>query len=194
LYGGRALEAMTGRLWFAAIFILGGLAGGAASLGGNAHNVVSVGASGAIMAVLAATYVLAFHYGAGSRRSAIQSNALRLLIPSLIPLGVSFSTSAIDYHAHFGGTVAGALIAAMLLAIWPSRDATPRLSFLAALIVAMGLSATIYSAAANAGTYRVYNMARLLIPAADVPQGRSQAVVHKWHICAAAKRYRGLAG
>jgi rhomboid protease GluP len=177
-YAGRALEAMIGRLWFATIFILGGLAGGVASLGGNAHNVVSVGASGAIMAVLAATYVLAFHYGVGPRRSAIQSSALRLLIPSLIPLGVSFSASAIDYHAHFGGTVGGALMAAMLLAIWSKRNATPGLSFLAAAIVAVGLSATVYSAAANASTYRIYNMTHLLIPAADIPKG-TPAVVAK---------------
>jgi rhomboid protease GluP len=177
-YGGRALEAMIGRLWFATIFILGGLAGAAASLGGNPHNVVSVGASGAIMAVLAATYVLALHYGPGPRRSATQSHALRLLIPSLIPLGVSFSTSAVDYHAHFGGTVAGALIAALLLAIWSSRDATPGMSFVAAAILAIGLSATVYSAAANAGTYRIYNMTHLLIPSADIPKG-TPAVVAK---------------
>lgn len=169
-YGGRVLEAMIGRLWFAAVFIIGGIAGGGASLAGNAHNIVSVGASGAIMAVLAATYVLALHFEPGSRRSTIQNNALRLLIPSLIPLGVSFSGSAVDYHAHFGGAIAGTAMAAMLLAIWSSRDAMPALPRVAAAIVTLGFLATIYSAAANANTYRIYNMTQLLIPMAEIPK------------------------
>jgi rhomboid protease GluP len=169
-YGGRALEAMIGRSWFALIFILGGIVGALASLGGNAHNVVSVGASGAIMAVLAATYLLAFHYEAGAHRSAAQSSAMRLLIPSLIPLGLSLGGNVIDYHAHFGGAAAGALMGAALLAIWPVRATTPALSRLAALIVALGLSATVYSAVAGAGTYHVYNMTRSLIPAAELPK------------------------
>ena len=178
LYAGRVLEVMIGRLWFAAVFIIGGIAGCGVSLVTNAHNIVSVGASGAIMAVLAATYALAFHYDSDSQRSTIQINALRLLIPSLIPLGVNFSASATDYGAHFGGTIAGTIMGLILLAIWSRRDAMPALPRVATAIVALGLLATSYSVAANAHGYRIYNMKRLLIPAADIPK-ESTAIIAK---------------
>jgi rhomboid protease GluP len=169
-YSGRVLEGMIGRSWFAAVFIIGGIAGALMSLAVNAHNVVSVGASGAIMAVLAASFVLAFHYEPGSRRQAIQASALRFLIPSLIPLGVSLSSGATDYGAHFGGAIAGAMMAAMLLTGWRGCDSRPSLSRVAGAIVALGLFAATYSAAANAHEYRIYNLQRLLIPAAEIPK------------------------
>jgi rhomboid protease GluP len=169
-YSGRVLEGMIGRSWFAAVFIIGGIAGALMSLAVNAHNVVSVGASGAIMAVLAASFVLAFHYEPGSRRQAIQASALRFLIPSLIPLGVSLSSGATDYGAHFGGALAGAMMAVMLLTGWRSCDTRPSLSRVAGAIVALGLFAATYSAAANAHEYRIYNLQRLLIPAAEIPK------------------------
>jgi rhomboid protease GluP len=171
LFAGRALEGMIGRLWFAAVFTVGGVAGGAASLLVNAHNIVSVGASGAIMAILAATFVLSFHRESGPSRLALQILALRFLIPSLIPLGVSASSSsAIDYGAHFGGAIAGAIMGGLLLAIWSRDDVMPALSRVATVIVALGLLATSYSAVANAHEYRIYNMKRLLIPAAEIPE------------------------
>jgi rhomboid protease GluP len=170
-YAGRVLENMIGRLWFAAVFIVGGIGGGLMSLLINSHNLVSVGASGAIMAVLAANIVLAFHYDSGSQRSTMQQNALRLLIPSLIPLGVSHGASTIDYGAHFGGAIAGAIVAAVLLSIWRNCDSKPSLPRVAFAIVVMGLLATSYSTAAIAYTYPKYTLQRLLIPAAEIPQG-----------------------
>ena len=167
-YAGRVLEAMIGRLWFASVFIIGGFAGGVMSLAVNAHNIVSVGASGAIMAVLSATLVLAFHHDAGTERSEMQGNALRLLIPSLIPVG--FGASKIDFGAHFGGAIGGAVIAALLLAIWSRNDTFPALRRVAIAIVALGLIAICYSASANAIGYRSLGLKRLLIPAADIPK------------------------
>ncbi len=41
------------------------------------------------------------------------------------------------------------------------------------MIVALGLAAVSYSAVANAQTYRVYNLHRFLIPAAEIPQGHA---------------------
>jgi rhomboid protease GluP len=169
-FSGRALENMIGRSWFAVVFIIGGIGGGLMSLAVNAHNVVSVGVSGAIMALLAARCVLAFHYESRSQRQAIQSNALWLLIPSLIPHGASHSAAATDYGAHFGGAITGVIMAAMLLACWRSRDATPSLPRVAGTIVALGLFAASYSAAANAHEYRIYNLQRLLIPSAEIPR------------------------
>ncbi|HJZ19779.1 MAG TPA: rhomboid family intramembrane serine protease [Bradyrhizobium sp.] len=169
-FSGRAVERMIGRSWFAAVFIIGAIAGGLMSLVVNAHNVVSVGASGAIMALLAARYALAFHYEPGSQRQAMQSNALRLLIPSLIPLGAGHASGAVDYGAHFGGAIAGVIMAAILLACWRRRDTTPSRARVAGAIVALGLFAASYSAAANAHEYRIYNLQRQLIPASDIPR------------------------
>jgi rhomboid protease GluP len=175
-FAGRVLEGMIGRMWFAAVFIIGGIAGGIASLMVNAHNIVSVGASGAIMAILAATFVLSFHHESGPKRVALQVIALRFLIPSLIPLGVSASGSATDYGAHFGGTIAGAAMGAVLLAIWSSRKAVPALPRIATVIVALGLLATGYSAVANAHEYRIYNLKHLLIPAAEIPKDHAAII------------------
>src|ERR1700722_6830342 len=107
---------MNGRSWCAAVFMIGGIGGSLMSLAVNAHNVVSVGVSGVIMALLAARFVLAFHYEPGSQRQAMQTNALWLLIPSLIPHGASHGSAATDYGAHFGGAIAGVIMAAILLA------------------------------------------------------------------------------
>jgi rhomboid protease GluP len=164
---GSMLELAVGRLWFAAIYAVGGVAGGLASLALNAYNVVSVGASGAIMAVLAAIFVLSFHFEAGDRRKGMQSTSLRFLIPSLIPLGTSHGT-AVDYGAHFGGAVAGAIMGAMLLLVW--RGQKPALTNVAAVIAALAVIATGYSALAGARAYPGYSQFRLLIPARQFPE------------------------
>jgi rhomboid protease GluP len=166
-YAGRMLEGMIGRLWFAAIFILGGLAGCAMSLAVNGPNIVSVGASGALMAVLSATIVLAWHDDAVTTRRGKQGQALFLLIPSLIPIG--FSAGKIDYAGHFGGAIGGVILGGMLLAIWSKHDAMPGLRRVAAAIMVLGLLGTGYSASANADGYRSFGLKRLLIPAAEIP-------------------------
>ena len=171
---GRVLEAMIGRWWFASVFVIGGLAGGAMSLAVNAHNIVSVGASGAIMAVLSATLVLAGHYDAGEARLEMQGKVLQLLIPSLIP--ISLGATKIDFGAHFGGAIGGAIVGGILLAIWSKHDTIPALRRVAAAIVVLGLLATGYAACATADGYRAFGLKRLLIPAAEIP--KDDATMH----------------
>ena len=60
LVAGVVLEQRLGSAWFAAIFLLGGVASSVASLVYGSPHIVSVGASGAIMAVLVATLVETF--------------------------------------------------------------------------------------------------------------------------------------
>jgi len=167
-YAGRMLEGMIGRWWFAAIFILGGLAGCAMSLAINAPNIVSVGASGALMAVLSATIVLAWHDDDVATRRGKQGQALFLLIPSLIPIG--FGAGKVDFAAHFGGAIGGAVIGGILLAIWSKHDAMPALRRVAAVIVVIGLACTANAANASYNGYRTFSLKRFLIPAAEMPQ------------------------
>ena len=54
LLAGWTLEPLIGRAWLLALFVLGALGGSAMSFAWNDPNVVSVGASGAIMGLLAA--------------------------------------------------------------------------------------------------------------------------------------------
>src|SRR5262245_36217348 len=59
---GAILESLVGRAWLAALFVVGGLGGALMSLALNPSNLVSVGASGAIMGLFAAILVLSYHY------------------------------------------------------------------------------------------------------------------------------------
>lgn len=112
---GSQLESMFGHLRFWLIFLLGGLTGSIASalLGGNIY---SVGASGAVFAVLGAQFVFLYKHrkllGAAGRsqmRSLITLGAMNLalgLISSLSPSG-----GRIDNWAHLGGAVGGLALA-----------------------------------------------------------------------------------
>src|SRR5207237_4926866 len=115
---------LVGRAWLFALFFIGTLGGSLMSLAINPADVVSVGASGAIMGLLAAALVLALRFPAGPQRTAIHMGLLRVFIPSLIPLAVH-SGERIDFAAHLGGDLVGWLIGAILLISWPRPAARP---------------------------------------------------------------------
>jgi membrane associated rhomboid family serine protease len=115
LMGGWLLERLLGRLWFFALFVIGAFGGSLMSLAVGSPNLISVGASGALMGLFAALCVSSFRLPPGTpARSRMQVASARVLVPSLLPV---FSTSSvhIDYGAHFGGALSGALVAAFLL-------------------------------------------------------------------------------
>ena len=76
---GSLLERAVGKLWFAAFFVVGALGGAAGSLLVNPHSLVSVGASGAIMGLFAAMFVISFRYTSGHDRSSLQRRAVQVL-------------------------------------------------------------------------------------------------------------------
>src|SRR5258708_37127706 len=92
LFAGWILQPVIGHAWFAALFVVGALGGAAGSLAANSPNIVSVGASGAIMALLAAALTCSFIFESVQLRRRMQKVSLRFLIPSLapalLPLGV----------------------------------------------------------------------------------------------------------
>jgi rhomboid protease GluP len=140
MLAGTVLEGLLGRAWLLALFTVGALGGGAMSYLINDAHLVSVGASGAIMALLAAAFVSSARLPQGAERSSIQMMMARILIPSLLPLGMAASEGqTIDYAGHAGGTIVGAVMGVLLLATWGAREPHPRFRGLARLLAAAGV-------------------------------------------------------
>jgi len=111
-----------GHAWFAALFVVGALGGAAGSLAANAPNVLSVGASGAIMALLAAALVCSFIFESVQLRRRMQKVSLRFLIPSLapalLPLGVgAFALAQDDLRDAMLMTLIGRIFLATALSL-----------------------------------------------------------------------------
>src|SRR5258706_6029303 len=142
LFAGWILERVIGHAWFAALFVLGALGGAAGSLAANSPNVLSVGASGAIMAFLAAALVCSFIFESTQLRRRMQNVSLRFFIqslaPALLPLGAGAGT---DDGANIGGALAGAAMGFVLGEIWPEESPTLKGERFAAAIAIAGLLA-----------------------------------------------------
>jgi membrane associated rhomboid family serine protease len=185
LWGGWLLERLVGRLWFFSFFAVGALGGSLLSLAVMPANMISVGASGALMGLFAALFVGSFRLASGSDgRVRLQVNSLRILIPSLLPL---FSTSVghIDYGAHFGGALSGAAMAALLLKHWPQTARLPQLRRVAIGIAAGGGILFAASAGFAIAKYSKYDVT--LIPHAELGQlpariVASEAPDYEWSI------------
>jgi rhomboid protease GluP len=170
LLAGYALERAAGRLWFAALFVIGALGGACGSLLINPHNLVSVGASGAIMGLFAAVYVISFRYTNGQDRLGLQRRAIQILIPSLLPLASAAGTEKVDYGAHAGGAIAGAIAAFVLLKFWRKTDVLPGFRGVAMSIMAAGLLGALAAGIAVPLKYRFWTAAARLIPSEQVPK------------------------
>jgi TPR repeat protein/membrane associated rhomboid family serine protease/lipoprotein NlpI len=136
LIAGLILEGQVGRAWFLAIFMISGIGGSLMSITFNPATVSSVGASGAIMGLLAAAFVITFRQSPGAARGPERGRLLGLLIPALIPAA---SIEHIDVAAHLGGAIAGAMVGILIVAIWRRGLPLPRLRALAAAMVAANL-------------------------------------------------------
>jgi rhomboid protease GluP len=138
---GFFLESLIGRRWYAATFAIGAVAGTIASISLNDPHLVSVGASGGIMALLGATFVCSFGDGADEKRSArMRRLSLRLLIPSLLPLAAHVDTSA-----HLGGAAAGGCIGFLLQIVWREGTDRPGHARVAGAISAVGAMVAVIS-------------------------------------------------
>jgi rhomboid protease GluP len=122
---GTMLERLIGRAWLAAAFFAGAWGGSIGSLVLSGVSLTtSVGASGAIMALVALLFTLSFHSEATLRARRYRRIALGLLIPALVP-SVARDGALIDIGCHFGGVVAGTAIGFYLLIIWPETGEKP---------------------------------------------------------------------
>ena len=142
---GRSLEPLVGRWWFLALFFIGGLSGSLMSLLLNPPEIVSIGASGAIMALLAAGYLCSFRLPWGAARNQAQMQLISVLIPSLLPLAMLQTGVHVDYAAHLGGALSGGIAGLALFRIWPLDQPLPRFRQLAAVLAIVGVGSTVLS-------------------------------------------------
>ncbi len=153
--GGVVLEGLLGRAWLGALFVIGALGGSLASVLINDPGVVSVGASGAIMGLLAAAMVASYRLPL-SQRAKVQMPLVQMLVPSLIPIAVQRSGGHVDFAAHFGGAITGALAGLYLLRTWPVAEPHPRFRRAAAALAMAGAAAYLISFGQVSRAYAVY--------------------------------------
>ena len=124
---GPPLEAALGRLRFAALYLLSALGGSVTAFLLAPQNTLGVGASGAIFGLFGAYYVVVRRLG-GSTGSIVGLLAVNLVITFAVPF--------IDWRAHLGGLVTGALVSAALVhAPRSRRDLVQAASCVAVLVL-----------------------------------------------------------
>jgi rhomboid protease GluP len=181
LFAGMILERLIGASWFAALFVIAGLGGAAGSLALNPARVVSVGASGAIVGLLAAAFVCSFTFESEQLRRRMRKVSLRFLVPSLLPALLPLGAATqVDYGAHIGGAIAGAVMGFVLSESWPQASLRPAFERFAAAFAAAG---TLLAAAAFAliavhySDYASAAVARsVLIPQSELPRTEDDSI------------------
>lgn len=111
---GSALEPVLGRWRFLTLYVLSGLGGSVVSLLGLADNQASLGASGAVFGLFGALFIVARRLGADTSF---------IVIILAINVIIGFTVPSIDWRAHLGGLVTGAVLA-LVFAHAPPRHRT----------------------------------------------------------------------
>ena len=136
---GWRLERLIGAPWVLAIFALSALGGELGSTLLTPAGAASVGASGAIMGLLGAALSSSFHAAAFDVAGKLRGLALRFCLPALIP-----TSGHVDYAAHFGGALTGAVLGLVLHAVWPEMEDRPHREGTAATVaVGLGIAAAV---------------------------------------------------
>lgn len=145
-FAGLILEPIIGAAWFAALFVLSALGGSVGSILQNDPNVVSVGASGGIMGLLAGAFFCSFVFEDRKRRLRMQAISLRIMVPALLPalFPAAGTGGHVDYGAHVGGFALGGLLGIFFNDMLSDRDLMPFRG------VAAAMSATACALAAGA--------------------------------------------
>jgi rhomboid protease GluP len=181
LFIGATLERLVGRAWLAALFVVSALGGALGGLLLNPVDLPSVGASGAIMGLLGAAFVLSFHPEAYGQRRRLRWIVAFLAIPALIPTAAApGAPMLVDYSCHFGGVITGVVAGFLLQMIWPENAPHPLFSGFAAKLGMVGLGAAAAAFGAVALHYPDYAArGQLLMPEAETPktvaEGASQS-------------------
>lgn len=138
---GRNLEQMLGRSMYTGLYLLAGLGGSlAVQLWGytsiDALRTPTVGASGAIFGILAATLVV-------YRRLSINITTLAVLI--VINFAIGFLPgAAISWQAHLGGMIVGAITVALLMSKRGTRKRNGRVTILITVAIVLIALSFIY--------------------------------------------------
>lgn len=179
-FAGLILERLVGPSWFAALFVVAALGGAAGTLAVNPPNILSVGASGAIVGLLATAFVCSFLFEGVQLRRRMQKISLRFLVPSLVPALLPVSAASgtqIDYGAHIGGAIAGVAMGFLLSEMWPETSPRPPLRRLAAAIAIAGSLAAAAGFLLTAGHYADYaSRSAILMPDSELPTNPEDGV------------------
>ena len=130
---GPVLERALGRLRFTALYVLSALGGSVLSYLLSDPLQLGVGASGAIFGLFGAYYVVVRRLG-GETRSIVLLLAVNLVITFSIPI--------IDWRAHLGGLVTGAVVATAFAYV-PRGPTRGRLQAVACVAVGLVLAAVV---------------------------------------------------
>jgi membrane associated rhomboid family serine protease len=126
---GRSLEQVFGPLRFLTIFLIAGFGGAVASYWFNDPNSIGIGASGAIFGLFAAMFVFGREHRVNTQEI-VGVIGLNLVLGFVIP--------GVDWHAHLGGLVVGAVVG---WGVIPSR--TRALQGLVPLVTVLLLGAAV---------------------------------------------------
>lgn len=130
---GPDLERFLGRIRFSIVYFVAALGGGVASYYFSDVNTISVGASGAIFGLMGASIAVGHEVRADIRQY-VSLFAINVMI--------GFMSPGIDWRAHLGGAVAGALTAWFMLRGQKLRNAGIEYAGIAVIILVL-VAATI---------------------------------------------------
>ncbi len=105
---GPPLEAALGRVRYLSLYLLSALGGSAASYAFNAPSGASLGASGAVFGLLGAFFVV-------NRKFGRDNSGLLVLVAINLAIAFLPGFNNIDWHAHVGGLITGALVASVMV-------------------------------------------------------------------------------
>jgi rhomboid protease GluP len=174
LLAGWLLEPLIGRAWYVAIFTVGAVAGSIGSLLAS-DAIVSIGASGAIMALLAAVLVWCIPFEDQVRGKRLRRYAIWMFVSALIPA----AGGHVDLGAHMGGAVAGGLFGFLLQIVWPETEERPGHAQFATYISAGGLAMAALAFALTAAfpTPKVgQDIQSALIPQSELPHSTEEGI------------------
>jgi membrane associated rhomboid family serine protease len=136
---GPILESALGRARYLSLYLLSALGGSTAAFLLAPPNQPSVGASGAIFGLFGAYYVVV-------RRLGGETGPIVVLL--VVNLAITFTVPNIDWRAHLGGLVTGAVLAAAFAyAPRGPRQATLHAAAVAALTLAFAVAIVLRTAA-----------------------------------------------
>jgi rhomboid protease GluP len=170
---GWLLERFVGRGWLALLFFAGAVGG---SFGSMLYgSLISVGASGAIMALLAALFVVSYHDQVDHKGRRLRRFALYLLIPALLPSAAQGGV-VVDIGAHFGGAITGTILGFAMLILWHEDAARPPLAKEAAMAGLGGMLVAVLAFIPVGGHYAAHAAQTVaLIPASEMPNSIADA-------------------
>jgi rhomboid protease GluP len=172
---GLILERLVSRAWVFIVFALGGLCGAFCSFQFGTQFTQSVGASGAIMAVMAAGYVLSFKIEDVPDRNRVQGYLLSSVVVNVFPVINSHNAGPVDYYAHFGGAVGGFVIGFALFKVWKGKERFVEFQVVSYFMASVLFALFAYSACMVVQNYGSKSQAlSKFIPDAQVPRTDAQ--------------------